>query len=708
MKLLDSLSIPSSLRARNVFLRSGTKPLGWKRGLATAILLGWLLFVAHLSELLVHLKVQAGEAVRGTIVEQGFGSAALQKDLVWFFLAQLLLHGLLGLAIWLLALLTERAFPSWTVRRFWIIAGWWLLLALTIQVANAALYPASNASVGLEFVGSELIGSLSLYHFLLVPVLLCMAIVLVRAASNSPQRRQITRAAMWAGVILLSLGLVSVLPKLQAETHPEHIPDRPNVIIIGVDSVRSDVVSGSGEAWYAPRINEFLKNADVYPDATTPLARTFPSWVSVLTGRHPTVTGARENLIPYQKLRMQSTVADRFRAHGYRTIYATDDVRFSNIDARFGFDEVLGPPMGASDFILGSLNDVPLANLVANNWLGLLLFPHTYSNRAAVATYEPDTFIEWLDSDLVFEQPTLLAVHLTLPHWPYTWATSRARDFSAADRMYPYLESVAAADRQFGQLMELLQEKRALDNAIVVLLSDHGEALGVPSDNIILSKEAKKIAGPILVWMWGHGTSVLSPHQYSVMLAMKRFDARTQNSAGRQHAEVPASLEDIAPTVLEMAGIPAQAGDFDGMSLASTLARGITQADPRFAERVRFTESGISLELLKQGKVDNRELLEQGSFFFHVAPETGRIELKTEQWSYMVTGKERAAIQGDWLLAAIPVGEGREHRYVLVNRRGGLPRRLLVVPDAKADPVAATLYEALHQRYPGELGPPAA
>ncbi len=41
-----------------------------------------------------------------------------------------------------------------------------------------------------------------------------------------------------------------------------------------------------------------------------------------------------------------------------------------------------------------------------------------------------------------------------------------------------YRVGVEAADEMFGDLVSMLERKGALDNAIVVILSDHGEALG--------------------------------------------------------------------------------------------------------------------------------------------------------------------------------------------------------------------------------------
>ena len=110
-----------------------------------------------------------------------------------------------------------------------------------------------------------------------------------------------------------------------------------------------------------------------------------PSWVSILTGRAPTVTGARFNLAEGSRRRGQPHDRRRLEASGYHTVYSTDEVRFANIDESYGFDQAVTPRIGASDFMIGTYNELPLASLVINTRVGKWLFPFSYANRG-VAT----------------------------------------------------------------------------------------------------------------------------------------------------------------------------------------------------------------------------------------------------------------------------------------------------------------------------------
>jgi hypothetical protein len=233
----------------------------------------------------------------------------------------------------------------------------------------------------------------------------------------------------------------------------------PHVVLIGIDSLRCDVTSlGSGES-LTPRIDEFLAtDRRGLGDVTSPLARTFPAWMSTLTGRHPASTNARFNLMPRAKVAAGDTLADALRDAGYSTIYSTDEVRFANIDESYGFDQLMvTPPIGASDFVLGTPMTCPCPNLLSATPLGAWLFPHTFANRAAHVTYRPDRFAKRLFDSVDFDRPTFLAIHLTLAHWPYSWAgLEKPRTPDAFRRSYTH--AVKAVDDQFAAIMAGLEE----------------------------------------------------------------------------------------------------------------------------------------------------------------------------------------------------------------------------------------------------------
>src|SRR5204863_1260045 len=136
-----------------------------------------------------------------------------------------------------------------------------------------------------------------------------------------------------------------------------------------------------GAGKYTPHMDEFLNQATVFSESLTPLARTFPSWVSILTGAYPKNSNVRYNLSDQITFDLKQTLPSILRDHGYKTIYAIDETRFSNINESYGFDQIVAPPTGFNDFLIGTINDFPLSNLLVNTILGKYLFPYSYANR---------------------------------------------------------------------------------------------------------------------------------------------------------------------------------------------------------------------------------------------------------------------------------------------------------------------------------------
>jgi hypothetical protein len=338
---------------------------------------------------------------------------------------------------------------------------------------------------------------------------------------------------------------------------------------------------------------------------------------------------------------------------------------------------------------------MPLVNLLATTAIGGWLFPANHANRAAHATYEPEDFVDRLDDEITIERPTLLTVHLTLSHWPYNWA-GLARPTTPQQFRPAYRTAVAEVDRQFQQVMDLLAAKGVLENAIVVVLSDHGEALGNDSDSML-----RKTGTSREVWdsLWGHGTSVMSPHQYSVLLAMRAYGRAALPGAPGVH-DWPVSLEDVRPTLEEFATGQAPA-DVDGLSLLPYLAESAPAS--RLATRVRFTETDFNTPSTLAGRYEASGIIDEAAVFYELDPDRGWMQLRQDKLPILLARKQRAALSPDSLLAAVPDPNGRHLRFLYTDRHNPAPRLLEARPDPGRDPEAARLWDALQARFPGEL-----
>ncbi|MBB6094917.1 arylsulfatase A-like enzyme [Povalibacter uvarum] len=681
--------------------------MSWRKAFWLAVGLSLLLLLVSFARIITGYGYvfTGGDKVLSSVVDVPLLGTRLGWDIAWFITATLLVHLAFAGLTCLLAKLTELSGGSRVGSRATLVLGWFLLLSIGAFVANAYYYPWSTLGEYFgDIVSTRVLGApVAAYALVAIGILMVAATApaTVRGLRSARLPSMVTSIAV-VGALGVAITISALLSgSKDARAIPN--PTKPNVILIGVDSLRPDFTVVGGDHAHAPNINKFIRGARVFSDVTTPLARTFPSWMSILTGRHPHDTGALMNLTRRGSIEASPTLAEVFRGQGYRSIFAIDETRFANIDQSYGFDQVITPPMGAADFLLGTLNDTLLSNLVSRTPFGSFFFPHASANRAAAHVYYPGDFVDRLENELEFPQPTFLAVHLTLPHYPYYWATAplHKEDGSNHHGQTLYPETVRHADGQVGALFELLESRGALENAIVVILSDHGEGLGRPEDVLITTEQRKVDDYSIPARSNGHGTSVLSPPQYQVLLAIRGYGAAQIAKLPPAASDVPASLEDLMPTLLGITGVNVPGYKSTGRSLVPELM-GDPPA-PGSMERIRFTESEFNPPALLAGFQAEKELARQAAKFYRVDPESGLLSLREELLAEAMANREYAAIGSKHVLAAIPEvleNHATSYRYVLVNR-DRTQVRLLADRSAsvQAGEDVVQLWDALDRRF---------
>jgi arylsulfatase A-like enzyme len=638
-----------------------------------------------------------GGAVINAAVGTGIWGTALGRNLLLFAAALVLVHVAFALGCLTLAALSRIAWPhSPHSMRVWLLL-WFTLSAFWLLIANAALFPWSSlGSMYADLVQMHWQG-INVFRVYSAAMLGGIAWLLVCALLQA--RRTVAAFVHRFRVPLIVTACVGLIPIGLAQHGRAPRQEQPHVILIGVDSLRNDAVETAQGS--TPALDTFLHSAVRFTDATTPLARTFPSWVSIISGRNPHTTGAVINLLPRELIHTGETLPALLAKQHYTSVYAIDEVRFSNLDLSYGFDRMIAPPIGATDFMQGFFGDSPLSNLLANTRAGAVLFPYLHANRAIAHVYDPDSFIERLDRELDFSRPTFLAAHLTLPHWPYYWADAPQNIEGANDRTARrfYESAVKRVDRQFGDLMALLERRGALQNAVVIVISDHGESLG------LLDKSSEDAGeNPIGVEyqerrLVGHGTSVFAPSQYHVVFAMRSFgNSLVPDTPARIAA--PVSLEDLTPTVLDLLSVQAKTAPFDGRSLAPLLSGG-TDASSGFAQRVRFTETEFNPKGILPGATISQSAMEKAAAYYRVDPVTDRVLVRTELLSRVLMERQFAALKGNSMLAVVPIetASGLVQRAVLVE--SGQQPVVVEAPGSSERDDVRELWTALVARYPG-------
>lgn len=617
--------------------------------------------------------------------------------IAYYFLMQLLMHTGYLLFIFCVTSLISNAFHRTQSQTEKLGITLWVIGICIILLANQIYYPDSKFAFLTGIIFPAAIAKILLW---VLAIIFSAAVVCALYGLL-----QIKRCFFYFSLFLVVVFFITIKQHYFSSSIESAATDsKPNIIIIGVDAVRSDFLGFFGADNETPHIDHFLSQSTVFSESLTPLARTYPSWVSILTGQFPKKNGIRLDLAEKINFDLQETLPAILKRAGYQTLYATDETRFSNIDERFGFDQAITPPIGFNDFLLGSFNDFPLSNLVINTFLGRYLFPYSYANRAAYITYNPTTFLNFIEPALSAShpKPLFMAVHFCLSHYPYLWAGRK----SNTTQVENYRQALTEVDLQVAGLLQLLKQNKLLEHSVVVLLSDHGEGFELKGDRVTESdlfisdsrKKAPHFYPPSEFneksnQSGGHGTDVLGLTQYHTLLAFKLTGTQLQDPrvvSGR------VSLMDIKPTLLDLLHLPKN--ETDGKSLLKLISgqQRRVAMQPDF-----FTETDFTPEAIRSVNPQTRKVIFEGIEYIQIDPQTTRLSIRPSMVDLIFSSKQYADFYGSWVLALYP-----QNRYtmmpVLVNLESGQWTTNLHTTFAEHAPVQHML-NALQKFYGKEI-----
>lgn len=511
----------------------------------------------------------------------------------------------------------------------------------------------------------------------------------------------VKRAQLFRASGFLVLSVIFLSPFLNGSYHPlaservetsEEISAQVsshNLVIIGLDSVSLAHLQENRES--LPNLSTLIATGHLFSNTYTPLARTFPAWVSLLRGQYPATTGVRFNLTSPPQALLKDNLARDLQTHGFTTVFAQDERRFSNIDESYGFDLAIGPELGVSDFLMPVLSDYFMVAYLTDSVLGPWLFPGIYNNRVAPKTYRPESFSGTIANQLSHsDHPFFLAAHFCLPHFPYKWRDS---DISL-EEVGLHQTALVKADQQVGEVIQALKENQEWNNTIVVLMSDHGEGLGQEHNTWVDPEELNN--SRVLRLLRGHGNSLFSKDQTNVILhistpADRRKGTYTENNR-------LASLVDIRPTVLNLLGLSQPRPDIDGLDLFS---------DHDSSERIVFMETGVTAALPMPGQqsLASDTQLREWIDSYRIS-ESGLLTIKPEYAALQIQNKQTAAMNDSHLLI-------RDHRpaqtqsFYIDKATGAFTSEADI--DRNLHPQAARLIQALNcyeTGQPGSCSPP--
>lgn len=295
----------------------------------------------------------------------------------------------------------------------------------------------------------------------------------------------ISEAAVWG------------MPVLQS---PEY-GDRPDVIVVVLDTLRADALAAYGGPVNAPNFRRLSQDAVRFDRALTTFPMTRESTFSLMTGLHPAQLGvpfwrwplrAEERKIAAARAE-ESGLARQARRNGLRSVFAGNN-GFLTDTVPVGYD--------------GDWGEVRF------------FYKEPLDVEQTVRTFE-----SWANDPM-----RLFAyVHFNQPHWPHVadpaFAAQGAGPFPAE-----YVSEVLSADDALGRVIKALLKNKRFDKSLIVVTADHGE---------LFPRNEKA----------GHGTTLRKEE-----LHVPLFIRFPHGMYGGRAITDTVSLADIAPTIREALG----------------------------------------------------------------------------------------------------------------------------------------------------------
>jgi arylsulfatase A-like enzyme len=398
--------------------------------------------------------------------------------------------------------------------------------------------------------------------------------------------RAVRRALAGAAVTAAAVAGLFLLPSPSRDAFAQASGATPNVLILAADSLRADRLDPK----IAPNLSRLAERGTRFDGAYVSLPRTFPSWVTLLSGRHPHHHGIR-SMFPRWEERTKDfdALPERLARAGYRTSVVSDfagDI-FDRID--LGWTTTHVPTFDFRQLI---------RQRALERQTPLLPFLHTRAGRSVFPVLremndaaDPDM----LASDVVDTlrqsrgKPFFLTVFFSTAHFPYAAPAPYYRRFT--DRAYRgrfkydrpvglereeapddadvaqvrglYDGAVASIDAASARILGALDKLGLGQNTIVVVVADHGETLWENGHGV------------------GHGDHLFGDEGTHVPLIV--FDPRKH---GGQRTPAIVRDVDLAPTLYDLIGVDPPAG-LDGRSLVPFING--SSAPPRLA----YAETGL-------------------------------------------------------------------------------------------------------------------
>ncbi|NIM14454.1 MAG: sulfatase-like hydrolase/transferase [Candidatus Aminicenantes bacterium] len=351
-------------------------------------------------------------------------------------------------------------------------------------------------------------------------------------------------------VVLLVVFYLLFWPSLSTGFKKKHLK-KLNVILITLDTLRVDFVSAYGKGMAnTPHMDRVAEEGVLFETCIAQTPLTLPSHTTILSGTYPLYHQVRDNggfLVP-ESLEL---ISETLQNQGFETsAFIAAYVLHNQWGINQGFDTY------ADDFDLSKYERISLGSVQkraeevladAKQWL---------------KAHKNDKFFTW--------------IHLYDPHTPYDPPSPFKEKFPKR----PYRGEVEYMDHQLGLFFRFLKAEGLYDRSLIILVSDHGEALGQHGERT-------------------HGFFIYEPTVQVPLIIRAPFGFPVKK------VKNVVELVDLAPTILEALDIPLPSF-YQGKSLLGLMfGKDRKRRDVAYTETY-FTRLHFGWSELKALYYDNR------------------------------------------------------------------------------------------------------
>ena len=454
-------------------------------------------------------------------------------------------------------------------------------------------------------------------------------------------------------------------------------PQKPNIILIGSDTLRADRFGIEGyHRKLTPYIDQLSEQGYWFSQIYTPIARTAPSLTTLLTGAWPRQTGITSNFNPDSSVHLPVTALPQIlRAEGYSTGVVSDWAGGDLGKFDFGFEEIQTAPdqWNLKYLLRQGPKDLRLfLSLFTKNEISRILLPELYylAGRPLTTEVGRDTR-KMIDRFSSKEKPFFIMTFISTTHGPfgseypyYTLYSGRdykgpakfcitevftpediakrqaqgAESFDVQQIIDLYDGAVRRFDDEVKRIVEHLKKRGIAKNTIIVIFSDHGTDLFEKGT-------------------WGQGNTVMGkdPSNRIPLLIVdpRRNENRIINSTVR--------ALDLPPTLLELSGTDPKLLGTDGKSLVPYMD------DQDTRNRSAYFATGAWLARVQGMAQDHvevpplMELLEIPDY------KTGTLSISRAGREIIEKSRDRALRFGAAKMVRIPTNQGPKYHWVATS-----------------------------------------